>query len=190
MQSLSTFQGLIFLKVLVFSIFQQLLYSPVAHLFRMKAIAAMKYSSICFLRSNWAKEQNLFDINQDFVSAIKNIFILFFTIFRLAEYIIYKLSDRSYQLHTSLDVQHLKWNMKKNTNKKRMLSFSRIYLPRTNILPISVGDGLKSRFIGPLPSKSLKCFQKKNFLSNNNINRYTVPETKATNAILWQRQRT
>lgn len=185
--TISTFQGLIFLKVLIFSIFQQLLCNPVMQLFERKAPIVESYSTALF-KSNWSKERNFLNVNQDFISATKNIFILFFTILRLAEYIVYKLSDQKYRSHTSLNVQHFRWNIKRNTNQKKVSSFSKVCLPRTSILPIFVADGLKNRFSGPLPGKSLECFQKADLSKNNNIRRYKVPETKAVNALLWQKQ--
>ncbi|QHS72261.1 uncharacterized protein SPAR_D02600 [Saccharomyces paradoxus] len=178
--TLSTFQGLIFLKVLIFSIFQQLLCNPVMQLFETKAPIMESYSTVLF-KSSWNKERN-------FISATKNIFILFFTILRLAEYIVYKLSDQKYRSHTSLNVQHFRWNIKGNTNQKKESSFNKVCLPRTSILPIFVANGLKNRFSGPLPGKSLECFQKADLWKNNNIRRYNVPETKAVNALLWQKQ--
>ncbi|AJU85125.1 hypothetical protein H785_YJM1208D00280 [Saccharomyces cerevisiae YJM1208] len=185
--TLSTFQGLKFLKVLIFSIFQQLFYNPVIQLFGTKA-SIVESDSTTLLESSWSTERNFLNMNPDSISATKNVFILFFTIFRLAEYIVYKLSDQKYRLHTSLNVQHFRWNSKKNTNRKRTLSFSKAYLPRTNILPIFVADGLKNRFSGPLPGKFLESFQKLNLLSDNNIKRYAVPGNKAVNTLLWQEQ--
>ncbi|CAI7069789.1 BEM_collapsed_G0009490.mRNA.1.CDS.1 [Saccharomyces cerevisiae] len=116
--TLSTFQGLKFLKVLIFSIFQQLFYNPVIQLFGTKA-SIMESDSTTLLESSWSTERNFLNMNSDSISTTKNVFILFFTIFRLAEYIVYKLSDQKYRLRTSLNVQHFRWNSKKNTNRKK-----------------------------------------------------------------------
>ncbi|CAI4057959.1 hypothetical protein SKDZ_04G2690 [Saccharomyces kudriavzevii ZP591] len=186
--TISTFQGIIFLRILILSIFQQLLYNPVIQLLETRA-PKVESDLASLFRNDWSRQQHFFNVSQDSVNVTKNLFILLFTIFRLAAYLIYRLSGQNYRLWSSLDLQHLRWNRKGNTNKKRTLSFGKAYLPRTNILPISVSNVLGNRFIGLSSGKSTKCFQKAECLNNNNIKRYPVPETKAANTLLWQRQR-
>ncbi|CAI1817018.1 hypothetical protein SEUBUCD646_0B01740 [Saccharomyces eubayanus] len=187
--TISVFQGIAFLKVLIFSIFQQLLYNPILQVFHTKVPVAGLDSS-AFFKSDWSEPSSYISLNQDSLNATKYTFIVLFTLFRMASYIIYKLSDQDCRLCDSLDFRRFRWSEKRNTNRKRSLSFGKVYLTKSDILPISTGNGLGNRFIGLASNRSLKCFQKMERLNNNNTERYSVPKTKAINALLWREQQT
>ncbi|CAI4056436.1 hypothetical protein SUVZ_02G1730 [Saccharomyces uvarum] len=187
--TISMFQGMVFLRVLIFSIFQQLLYNPILQLFDTK-VPAVGLDSTAFFESGWSEHKSYIGINQDSINVTKYTFILLFTVFRMVAYIIYKLSDQDCRLSSSLVLRRFRWSKNRNTNRKRNLSFGKVYLTKSDILPISTGNGLENRFIGLASGRSLKCFQNMERLDNNNTARYSVPKTKAINALLWQEQQT
>lgn len=176
---------MVFLRVLIFSIFQQLLYNPILQLFDTK-VPVVGLDSNALFKSDWSEHQSYISINQDSINVTKYTFILLFTVFRMVTYIIYKLSDQDCQLRSSLDLCRFRWSKNRSTNRKRNFSFGKVYLTKSDVLPISTGKGLRNRFIGLASGRSLKCFQKMERLNNNNTERYSVPKTKAINALLWQ----
>lgn len=94
--TISIFQGMVFLRVLIFSIFQQLLYNPILQLFDTK-VPVVGLDSNALFKSDWSEHQSYISINQDSINVTKYTFILLFTVFRMVTYIIYKLSDQDCQ---------------------------------------------------------------------------------------------